>query len=150
MNEALTRILKKGSHEVIISVLASCKRYMYVNDPNEIPGRLGYNFVSANSEGDGYDFDSYVPDSSGVYYIFDDLNRIIYIGESNTMRSRLRGHFENQNVFPKDCNIEGCYVKFIDTENDIHERKTLEALSYFLLKDVLDPEVYNLADKSKK
>lgn len=86
----------------------------------------------------------------GVYFIFNKDHKIIYIGESAGLRRRINDHYTDSNNFLKDINKDDTYIKIITTDkDDIHERRAIEELSYYILIDKNDP-LYHYADPSKK
>lgn len=140
----------------ILKLLDRSLEYKFVEN-----GRY-YNFVS---EGDDSS-DAVILENgvSGVYYIYyngrDEKNiGLKYIGEATCLRSRLRTHFRNENVFwiqndsiDENIDTNDFYVKIIETSDDLHIRQFLEQASYVLLVDKTScSKLYNMAlNKGKR
>ena len=55
----------------------------------------------------------------GVYYIYNQKNKIIYIGKSNNIKKRVLNHLTLNKKKDKDIQKEICYVKFALTGGEL-------------------------------
>jgi excinuclease ABC subunit C len=111
-----------------VSVTASTKTLPLVKDPERLESRL-----------------KEIPPEPGVYFMRDGSDRIVYIGKSKKLRSRVRSYFrDSQNLSPRIALMvqQVAEIEFIVTDSEA-EALALEAnlvkqhLPYFnvLLKD---------------
>jgi len=60
-----------------------------------------------------------LPSEMGVYYIYNQKNKIIYIGKSNNIKKRVLNHLTLNKKKDKDIQKEICYVKFALTGGEL-------------------------------
>ena len=78
-----------------------------------------------------------LPSSAGVYYFYDSIGTLLYVGKSVNIRNRVMSHFTQDHKNPKDLKMSSkiAHVDFKTTTSDYgaqildsHEIKSLNPL----------------------
>ncbi len=163
MNDILNNDFVNEFKSELTNKLQTAKKYKYSNNElkweNSMYKRCKVNFICETSDKKV----DIIKNVSGVYYIYIERkgreDELIYIGESSTLRKRLLDHFKKATLNKEykngekyflakyNNNFEHLYIKYIDIDDDIHKRKAIEELSYYVLINDKNGVPYTLADR---
>ncbi len=81
-----------------LRTLDESKCYKY-NSKNQVRKKFGFDFVDVTCTKEVIEKDDVILNVPGVYFIFNENNKLIYIGESGELRDRLRTHYDVMSSF---------------------------------------------------